>query len=156
MQTVVYYDNGTDPATEKAYIQGEIVFVSEFEDSDSATQFAARQPSYTAYFVDTDTVKARSSTHYVAFPGGTPTKTTRPVISQKKKFEIINDGVDEVRFSLPAGTVTTWDFDNSETTNASTEDFVFKTTTFGSWSFLFEPPWPYAPLVIEISSNANV
>lgn len=156
MQRVVFYDDGTDPDPEPGFQEGEIVFISDFEDTDGPIEIAARQPDYTGYVIDaTPDRDVSCASHYIDTTG-VPTAVARPVITQTYDFEVFDDGVDEVRFSLPAGTVTVWDFDNSETTNVSTQDFVFKTTIKGVWSFTFEPPFPYAAAIIEITSNANV
>jgi hypothetical protein len=154
MQRVVFYDDGTDPDAEPGFDEGEIVFISEFEDSDGPTEIAARQPDYTGYLVDA-TGEVKSATHYVD-TSGTPSIEDRPVITDERDFEIANDGTDEVRISLPAGTVTTFDFDGDDSTNVSAEDFVFTTTILGEWSFSFDPPFPHAPVIIEIASNASL
>lgn len=146
MKTVVYYDTVTVP--------GEICQVRMFEDSAPTTDYDAELGADDAWLVD-PTGLADPDTHYVNLSGA-PTLTLRPTLSDLTSEIIIPDGTDTVTITgVPSGTVVLFGFDGSETTYATTQDFIFKTTINGEWSFTFTPPFPYVTLTLEISSYGD-
>lgn len=146
MKCVVFYDPVDTP--------GQILKVKMFEDGQPTTDYDAATPAGADWLVDA-TALASPDIHYVNL-SGSPTLAARPAVVADETVAIETDGIDEVRFALPAGTVVTFDFDDTEYTVATAQDFVFTTTIVGVWSFHIDPPFPYQPAILEIDSSAAV
>jgi hypothetical protein len=131
VQYIVYYKTAT----------GQITGSAVFEDEDLVATITDEMEVDESYMVG----DADSELDYITFPGGVPTVTARPYVSESSAVAVVADNTTTIDFALPTGTVVTYLAD--ELTSVAGEHFQFKSNGIvGVFIFTIEPPFPYIPL----------
>ncbi len=91
-------------------------------------------------------VKADDSTQWVNEEGDL---TDRPALDAPATASIVADGVAEVTFPLPAGTMVLF---NGVAAVTDGDDFGFTTDIPGTYVFEFSPPFPFIPCTLTIEA----
>ncbi len=95
-------------------------------------------------------VKADDSTQWVNEEGSL---TDRPVLAAPATASIVADGLEEVAFTLPAGTIVRF---NGAAAVTDGDDFGFTTDIPGTYVFEFSPPFPFIPRTLTIEATYAV
>jgi hypothetical protein len=130
---------------------GEIDKQIQYEQGTSASTILLDQAAGHSYILG---YNIDMNLHYIS--GGV--KTNRPFLYGSTWAYVKNNGGADadgiLQFALPAGTeVFCGELDIDVVSGA--ENFTFQTDIVGEWTFSFDPPFPYVPLILTVEANVD-
>ncbi len=111
------------------------------------TMAADQLDGYPDHYIYSDAVDGEKQYMLAGAP------TDRPTLSCLASYVIAADGVVEVSFPLPSGTVVR--YAGAQFTSTG-EPFAFTTDIPGTYVFDVEPPFPYIPRILMIEATDAV